>query len=57
MRTSFLFSFLSLCVASVQGSLFTRFQEWAQTHSIDISDSLKQSRIYYNWLSNDKYIT
>ena len=56
MRTSFLVSFLSLCVASASGSLFTRFQEWAKTHSIDISDSIKQSKIYSNWLSNDKYI-
>ncbi len=57
MRTSFLVSFLSLCVASASGSLFTRFQDWAKTHSIDISDSLIQSRIYSNWLSNDKYIS
>jgi C1A family cysteine protease len=56
MRTSYLVSFLSLCVASASGSLFSRFQEWAKTHSIDISNSLAQSRIYSNWLSNDKYI-
>ena len=55
MRTSFIVSFLSL-LAFAQGSLFSRFQEWAQTHSVDVSDTLKQSHIYSNWLSNDKYI-
>lgn len=57
MRTTILFSFISLCLASAEGSLFSRFQEWANTHSIDISDTLKQSHIYSNWLANDKYIS
>jgi hypothetical protein len=56
METKFLFSFISLYLALAEGSLFSRFQDWAKTHSIDISDSLKQSHIYSNWLSNDKYI-
>ena len=56
MKTSFIVSFFSL-LAIAQGSLLSRFQEWAQTHSIDITDTLKQSHIYSNWLSNDKYIS
>ena len=58
MRTSTLFYFISMAIAAVaaQGSIISRFEDWAQTHSIDISDSSKHTRIYSNWLSNDKYI-
>ena len=56
MRT-LLFSFLSLLISSAQSSLLSRFQEWASNHSIDISDTLRQTHIYSNWLSNDKYIS
>lgn len=57
MRTFFIVSFLSLLINSAQSSLLSRFQEWASNHSIDISDTLRQTHIYSNWLSNDKYIS
>ena len=58
MRTSTLFYFISMAVAAVaaHGSIIDRFEDWAQTHSIDISDSFRHTKIYSNWLSNDKYI-
>ena len=58
MKTSTFLGFISMAIAAVmtQGSIIDRFEEWAQTHSIDISDSSKHTRIYSNWLSNDKYI-
>ena len=37
-------------------SLVSRFQKWAEAHSINITDPFKHYHIYSNWLNNDKFI-
>jgi C1A family cysteine protease len=43
-------------LTQVNSSLISRFQKWAETHSINITDPFKHYHIYSNWLNNDKYI-
>ncbi len=56
MKTSFFLSSLALLAVSVNASIFQRFLNWAETHSIDISDRFVQEHVYSNWIVNDKYI-
>lgn len=38
-------------------TLLSRFREWVNVHRIQILDNIHHSRIFNNWLDNDKYIT
>jgi KDEL-tailed cysteine endopeptidase len=37
-------------------NIVDRFEDWAETHNINIEDDIIYQRIYKNWLNNDKYI-
>lgn len=50
-------SILALMLVFVNGlDIIDKFEEWAETHRINIADDIVYQRIYKNWLNNEKYI-
>jgi len=63
MKINFIFSLLGAFVSKVTGyqseygGYLSRFNDWAKTYSIDVSDQFKFEHTFNNWIVNDRIIT